>query len=1027
MPLRSPVALLAASALLAALPAAARGENYGRVTQPHEIVTTTITPSDDVDDLVFEAAAGWKISAVVKRARTADILPVLELIAPDGSVVTEGVKSKTGKTAAKVSATLLEGGRFALRVRGDGGTGEVTLKWKVKPAKVAKVKNLLLGAETTTDFPFPARGGAEVSWVLKFKGDGAAQVALLRDPLGNDGGYDPEDDTYVVRKLTSEKVKAFPLPASGPGGNWVLRVENKLFPSTASLSVKVKFPKTAASSVTLTAAEPVIESLSNIVGGCGAPVTLTGQNLTPNPQGIYYGTRAATSVAVPSPTSATCKVPSGTGTVDVSFVAADGQVARLPDAYSFVAPPVISSFDPTTSPGAGGVTMTLRGTGFQTGVPDLYEILVGGVPCSQLVVLDGETITARVPAHVSGPKAVVLRNVCGEDVVAPGVFTYGTGLFITTVRPEAVPTFGGVPVTISGSNFSLTDQVVLDGNPIATTPVQFQGSVIAHRIEGANLPAHAPGTVNITVQAQSGASTTKLDALAYYAFSDVTATAIPAASTTDDWGGVSSALIDKDSDGTIDWIVITHTGQLSGTRPGTRVLKNNGTGTFSDVTATAMPQPTLTEHWGGNAVLAGRLNSDVIPDLYLSRPGSGIWWASGGWNEARLLPGNRYVDPWGMLIFPDSAGIFQAQTVSGSLGLLNITGLIVCNATWACAGVARGSSVCRLYDYDFRSVNAAMGDLDGDFDQDVVLVNDSSLANFTGTSVGTWVSCEPPGTVDYQYYTATAFGHATRILATGSNGGLTDRTEIFMETLANADEDFRAVAAAVADVTGDFLNDILIVHNQGITRLGNPVSAARMLFQKNSGTSVTFKQNTQFFPAVSAGSDDFRGDAIAAADLNVDFYRDVIVSLDGDPVGSATYSTRILLQDPISGRLVNRTNTVLAGLLPAGDVGKARVVVARDIDRDGDVDLILSTPSSTGTGNRRTRLLLNIGRNESTGDPIFINASSLLPAEASDDGAALSVQLGDVTGDGHLDIVITDALQTGGTIKKRTRIWKQVR
>ena len=96
-----------------------------------------------------------------------------------------------------------------------------------------------------------------------------------------------------------------------------------------------------------------------------------------------------------------------------------------------------------------------------------WSVLVGGVPASQVVVVDANTIRCKTPAHVAGPKSVVLRDRCGQDTMAPGTFTYGTGLFVTTIRPDSVPVFGGVPVLVQGSNLSAGDTVYLDDVPVA--------------------------------------------------------------------------------------------------------------------------------------------------------------------------------------------------------------------------------------------------------------------------------------------------------------------------------------------------------------------------------------------------------------------------------------------------------------------------------------------------------------------------------------------------------------------------------
>src|SRR3990172_8910775 len=176
-PFRAPLAALAAalSAALLAPPVAAT--NYGRVLVLNETVNGTVDPEADGDDFVFDAATGWKVTVKVKKAKGAALAPVLTLIAPDGSVETAGVKAKAGKSSASLSATLLEGGRFAVRVTGASGTGGYALSWK-----------------------------------LKFKGGGAATVKAVEDPDGGDAGFDPENDQWTSRTYNSETTKDWPLP-----------------------------------------------------------------------------------------------------------------------------------------------------------------------------------------------------------------------------------------------------------------------------------------------------------------------------------------------------------------------------------------------------------------------------------------------------------------------------------------------------------------------------------------------------------------------------------------------------------------------------------------------------------------------------------------------------------------------------------------------------------------------------------------------------------------------------------------------
>ena len=159
-----------------------------------------------------------KLKAKAKRAKGATVLPVVDLLAPDGAQVVDGVIAKSGRATGSLSATLADGGLFGLRVGGLSGTGGVTFSWSLKPARVPAVRLDPLAGDEQKEYPFPARGGALVSWSVSFRGDGAAQAIRVLDPDGIEVPFDPEDPTYVVRKITSERIKDLPIPADRPGG-----------------------------------------------------------------------------------------------------------------------------------------------------------------------------------------------------------------------------------------------------------------------------------------------------------------------------------------------------------------------------------------------------------------------------------------------------------------------------------------------------------------------------------------------------------------------------------------------------------------------------------------------------------------------------------------------------------------------------------------------------------------------------------------------------------------------------------------
>ena len=79
-------------------------------------------------------------------------------------------------------------------------------------------------------------------------------------------------------------------------------------------------------------------------------------------------------------------------------------------------PVSVSRIDPNTAPIAGGVKLTITGSGFDTSDELPVEVLVGGAPCSDVVVHSGTRITAIAPPSkaAGAVDVVVLRSGAAE-------------------------------------------------------------------------------------------------------------------------------------------------------------------------------------------------------------------------------------------------------------------------------------------------------------------------------------------------------------------------------------------------------------------------------------------------------------------------------------------------------------------------------------------------------------------------------------------------------------------------------------
>jgi hypothetical protein len=78
----------------------------------------------------------------------------------------------------------------------------------------------------------------------------------------------------------------------------------------------------------------------------------------------------------------------------------------------------IGSITPGSGPGAGGTLITIRGSGFQSGI----KITIGG-KAATVTFKDMNTLTVVVPSVSAGAQQIVLTNPDGESVSLDAAFT----------------------------------------------------------------------------------------------------------------------------------------------------------------------------------------------------------------------------------------------------------------------------------------------------------------------------------------------------------------------------------------------------------------------------------------------------------------------------------------------------------------------------------------------------------------------------------------------------------------------------
>lgn len=260
---------------------------------------------------------------------------------------------------------------------------------------------------------------------------------------------------------------------------------------------------------------PSVTSVTPAYGSAagGSTVTVDGSNFN-GAVAVMFGSTPATSFTVGPVllglslgTQIDAVAPPHTpGTVDVRVASEYGTSATSSaDQYTFEGAPTVTGVTPGLGTAGTGVTVTGTQLLGATGVS------FGGTAASSFSVVSGTEVTAVAPAHATGTVDVTVVTPFGTSPTSPAdQYAYEPPPSVTAVSPDVGPTGGGTSVSITGSSF-LGATTVLFGTAAATSFSVVSGTEIT-----ATAPAHAAGTVDVTVVAPGGtAATTPADEFAY--------------------------------------------------------------------------------------------------------------------------------------------------------------------------------------------------------------------------------------------------------------------------------------------------------------------------------------------------------------------------------------------------------------------------------------------------------------------------------------------------------------------------------
>ncbi len=232
--------------------------------------------------------------------------------------------------------------------------------------------------------------------------------------------------------------------------------------------------------------------------------TIAGNNFTPGAR-VYFGTVEAAAVVIGSATVITGNTPPNPlGAVTIRVVNTDLQEGLLVNGFTYNPPPAVLSVRPGGGQLAGGTTIIVNGTGFQTGA----LVRVGGNTATQVRVVSSTQLYAVTPVGLAGAATVEVTNPDTQVALLASSFRYDavdTQARRATNYPDVV-----VPMARDDAAFRSDLGVVnLAGRPITVTVTAYDnaGTSLGARALPAAIPPFGRTLVTDVIRFAAAATT----------------------------------------------------------------------------------------------------------------------------------------------------------------------------------------------------------------------------------------------------------------------------------------------------------------------------------------------------------------------------------------------------------------------------------------------------------------------------------------------------------------------------------------
>jgi hypothetical protein len=391
----------------------------------HTQVVATAREGDDALSVLVRAADLSSNVVVVPRSPPAITTITPSTVNPAGGLITLsganfGTAGAATVTVGGVACPLQPGGQPHTRLvcLAPSGSGSAVVAVSVRGrVGLGSVSYPGIGVTSVNPPAVPTIGGR-----LTFTGTGLNASGLSISV----GGL---PCPVVVGSVTATSIQC----DLGPGVGQNLPVRVTVGPTTSGDQLVVSY------------LPPAILSIQPATGPTagGVAITINGANFGPAPTVTVGGATCPVS-PMPPPTNAqvVCTLPAGVGVNVETRVRAGGQEGAS-SVFSYDAPNV-TGLSPVNPPTAGGL-ITLVGANFGAASA---AVTVDGLVCPVMMATH-TTLVCQSPAGPGGMSTV--RLVAGGQL-GQRAFTWASPTLLS-VSPSSASTRGGVPLTLTGSNF----------------------------------------------------------------------------------------------------------------------------------------------------------------------------------------------------------------------------------------------------------------------------------------------------------------------------------------------------------------------------------------------------------------------------------------------------------------------------------------------------------------------------------------------------------------------------------------------